>query len=35
MLKWKLANFDFNIEKKGIETMKNLLKLIKNQNFIK
>jgi AcrR family transcriptional regulator len=30
MLKWKLANFDFDIEKKGIETMKNLLELIKN-----
>jgi AcrR family transcriptional regulator len=29
MLKWKLANFSFDIEKQGIETMKNLLTLIK------
>ncbi len=35
MLKWKLANFDFNIENKGIETMNNLLTLIKNQNLLK
>lgn len=31
MLKWKLANFEFDIEKKGIETMTNLLTLIKTQ----
>ena len=29
MLKWKLSNFEFDIEKKGIETMTNLLTLIK------
>ena len=29
MLKWKLANFSFDIEKKGMETMINLLTLLK------
>lgn len=29
MLKWKIANFNFDIEKKGFKTMTNLLNLIK------
>ncbi|MBK9354638.1 MAG: TetR/AcrR family transcriptional regulator [Bacteroidetes bacterium] len=29
MLKWKLSNFSFDIEKQGINTMINLLKLLK------
>ena len=29
MLKWKLSNFIFDIEKQGINTMINLLKLLK------
>ena len=29
MLKWKMENFHFDIEKKGNETMNNLLTLIK------
>ena len=31
MLKWKLANFSFDIQKKGMNTMNNLLTLIKNK----
>ena len=30
MLKWKLENFSFDIEKQGMRTMENLLTLIKN-----
>lgn len=30
MLKWKIMNFSFDIEKNGTETMTNLLTLIKN-----
>lgn len=29
MLKWKLANFSFDIEKQGMKTMVNLIKLLK------
>ena len=31
MLKWKLSNFSFDIEKNGMKTMNNLLTLIKNK----
>lgn len=31
MLKWKMSNFSFDIEKNGMNTMTQLLKLIKNK----
>lgn len=31
MLKWKLSNFSFDIEKQGMDTMSNLLQLIKSK----
>lgn len=32
MLKWKLADFSFDIEKKGMKTMETVLSLIKTKN---